>query len=482
VILNRKSGFPDENHRFETGRLNMPGHPFERLSYDKDYDQALSYLYGLQKFGIKFGLSSTQKLLDKFDNPQGSLALIHVGGSNGKGSVAAMLDSVYRQAGYRVGLFTSPHLVDFRERFRINGQMISKEETLSLVHEIKAKCDPEEPPTFFEFVTAMALIYFHREKVDLAIMEVGLGGRLDATNIIQPLAAVITGISLEHQEYLGNTLTRIASEKAGIIKEGVPLITGVTQKKVQERLQTVCREKNAPMLLAGRDFRTRKTGTGAFTFYCSEFGVRSSERNKKGRTTRKSGTPNSKLRTPNLKIALLGDHQIKNAGLALSVIETLKDQFPAGEGEIRQGLGLVTWPGRLEVLSRDPLIVLDGAHNPGAMSALARTLPRALTYKRLHLVVGMMKDKDIEKTLKHILPLADNVYLTRAEYDRSAEPDALVPFVKKMNRSFHICPTIPEAVLKARESAGPGDLILITGSLFVVGEARGRWELSGWRP
>jgi dihydrofolate synthase/folylpolyglutamate synthase len=465
----------------------MPGHPFERLSYDRDYDKALSYLYSLQKFGIKFGLSSTQKLLDKFDNPQKGLALIHVGGSNGKGSVAAMLDSIYRQAGYRVGLFTSPHLVDFRERFRINGQMISKEETLDLVHEVKVKCDPAEPPTFFEFVTAMALIYFYRKKVDLAIMEVGLGGRLDATNIIHPLAAVITSISLEHQEYLGKTLSKITSEKAGIIKEQIPLITGVTQKKVRDILQKVCREKQAPMLLAGRDFRTRKTGAGEFNFYRSEFGVWSSEWKKKGSKRElipisKDENPQSAIRNPKYRISLLGDYQIRNAGLALAVIETLKDRFPAEEGEIRQGIGLVSWPGRLEVLSRDPLIVLDGAHNPGAMSALARSLPRVLSYERLHLIIGMMKDKDIEKTLKHILPLADRVYLTRAEYDRSAEPAALVPFVKGKNRFYHICPTIPEALRKAREAAAPGDLILITGSLFVVGETRGWWEMSGWRP
>jgi dihydrofolate synthase/folylpolyglutamate synthase len=485
----------------------MTGYPFERLSYDLDYDQALSYLYGLQKFGIKFGLSSTQNLLDKFDNPQNDLALIHIAGSNGKGSVAALADSVYSQAGYRVGLFTSPHLVDFRERFRISGQMISKEKTLDLVKEIRERCDPDEPPTFFEFVTVMALIHFKREKVNLAILEVGLGGRLDATNIIHPLVSVITSISLEHQEYLGNTLKKVALEKAGIIKEKVPLITGVTQKGVQETFRQVCLEKEAPMLLAGRDFRTRKTGQGEFTYFgfsISGFGFKqlkpmspdsqSTSPNLKLKTdqapitsnsqpqTPDSGVPQSAIRNPKFKLGLLGDHQIRNAGLALTVVETLKNRFPVREEEIRQGLSRVTWPGRLEVLSHNPWIVLDGAHNPGAMSVLARNLPRVFSYNRLLLVFGMMKDKEIGKTFNRILPLADRVYLTRAEYDRSADPGTLVPFVEREGRPYYISQTIPEAIRKAREEATEGDLILITGSLFIVGEARAWWEREGSYP
>ncbi|MBA4395430.1 MAG: hypothetical protein C0407_17915, partial [Desulfobacca sp.] len=245
----------------------MPGHPFERLSYDKPYNQALAYLYNLQKFGIKFGLSKTENLLKAFKHPQQHLKCIHIAGSNGKGSVAAMLASIYHRAGYKVGLFTSPHLIDFRERFQINGRMISKGQTLDLVREIQEKTNPQEPPTFFEFVTAMALLFFYREKVDLAIMETGLGGRLDATNVIRPLITVITTISLEHQEYLGKTLKSIAREKGGIIKPQVPLVTGVGQKKVQAYLEEMCQEKQAPMLLAGRDFKTRKLSNGNFRYH-----------------------------------------------------------------------------------------------------------------------------------------------------------------------------------------------------------------------
>lgn len=478
----------------------MAGRPFERLSYDLEYDQALSYLYNLQKFGIKFGLSKTENLLRVFHNPHRKLNCLHIGGSNGKGSVAAMLASIYSGAGYQVGLFTSPHLVDFRERFQINGRLISQAQTLGLIKEIKAKVSLEEPPTFFEFVTAMALIYFSREKVDLAIMEVGLGGRLDATNIINPLLTVITTISLEHQDYLGKTLENIAWEKAGIIKRGVPLITGVGQKKVQEQIARICRERQAPMFLAGRDFRTRKLGPGRFSY----FGVKKpfvvggswfvEERKNsnqdeiripnKNLNLKKSfiHSLNTERRTPNdyssLRLGLLGDHQIKNAGLALTAVDLLQKKYPVPEEKIREGLSKVTWPGRMEVLSERPLIVLDGAHNPGAMRTLAETLPKSFSYNKVLLVFGMMKDKNLKKTLDYITPLANRIFLTRAEYDRSANPEDLNKFLVGKKPRPRIFPTIPQAITQAIKEAGPEDLILITGSLFVVGEARAWWVRS----
>jgi len=448
----------------------MSGQPFERLSYDQEYNQALTYLYNLQKFGIKFGLSKTENLLKAFKHPQRHLQCIHIAGSNGKGSVAALLAVMYAQAGYKVGLFTSPHLIDFRERFQINGRMISKEKTLDLIKEIREKTSSQEPPTFFEFVTAMALLYFRREKVDLAIMETGLGGRLDATNIIRPLITVITTISLEHQEYLGNTLASIAWEKGGIIKERVPLVTGVSQKKVRRILADMCLEKEAPMFLAGRDFQTRKTGPGKFTYFgfrISDFG-----RNK---SITKGQIPQSAIPIPNLTVSLLGDHQIKNAGLALTVVHLLGKKFPVTEEMKREGLKNVSWPGRLEVLAKSPWIVLDGAHNPGAMKTLAENIPRVFSFKRLLLIFGMMKDKNIPETLRYLIPLADKVFLTRAKYDRSAEPESLRPLIKKKNLPCDLFASLPAAIRKARKEADPEDLLLITGSLFIVGEARAWW-------
>lgn len=475
----------------------MAGRPFERLSYDREYDQALDYLYNLQKFGIKFGLSKTENLLRAFHNPHQELNCLHIAGSNGKGSVAAMLASIYRRAGYKTGLFTSPHLVDFRERFQINGRLISKSRTLDLIREIREKVDQEEPPTFFELVTAMALIYFQQEKVDLAIMEVGLGGRLDATNIISPLMTVITTISLEHQDYLGKTLESIAWEKAGIIKPGVPLVTGVKQEKVRNRIEAICRERQAPMFLAGRDFRTRRLGPGRFSYFGVKepFGVRRSSFVGKGKNSNQvaSGIPNKNLnlkkslthslttehRRPNdyssLELGLLGDHQIKNAALVLTVVGLMQEKYPVPEKKIREGLRKVTWPGRLEVLSERPWVVLDGAHNPGAMKAITEILPKTFAYRKLFLVFGMMKDKNIRETLHYIMPLKARILLTRAEYDRSAEPEDLQGFFQGRKPLPPVFPTIPQAISRAMKEAGPEDLILITGSLFVAGEARAWW-------
>ena len=423
--------------------------PFEPLSRDPVYDRALTYLYGLQKFGIKFGLSKTENLLHAFGDPQEGLRLIHIAGTNGKGSVAAMLASIFSRAGYRTGLYTSPHLVDFRERFQIDGRLIPRDVTLDLIAEVRSKTDPGEPPTFFEFVTAMAFLYFAREQVDIGIIETGLGGRLDATNIIRPRVTVITPLGLEHQEYLGKTLTRIAEEKAGIIKAGVPLVTGVTQPIAREVLLRTCRARGAELYWAGRDFGTRKTGTGTFSYF--GFG-----RKLKG-----------------LRTGLLGDHQIKNAGLALSAAFLWGDAPKAiAEGDIREGLQSVSWPGRLELVCRQPRIVLDGAHNPGAMKVLARVLPQEFEYNRLFLIIGVMQDKDIPGVLAPIVPQADRIFVTRAEYNRSAAPEHLLSLLGKDKEKSRVFPNIAQALAQAGKEAGERDLICVTGSLFLVGEAR----------
>jgi dihydrofolate synthase/folylpolyglutamate synthase len=422
---------------------------YEPLSRDPAYDQALSYLYGLQKFGMKFGLSKTENLLQAFDRPQDRLKMIHIAGTNGKGSVAAMAASIFSKAGYRVGLYTSPHLVDFRERFQINGRLIPPGVTLDLVQEVKDRTNPEEPPTFFELVTAMALIYFAREKVDLAIIEAGLGGRLDATNIIRPRLTVITTLGLEHQEYLGDTLRRIAWEKGGIIKRGIPMVSGVTQPAAREVISRLCRERGAPLFLAGRDFQTRKIKGGRFNY--SGFG-----------NTYKG-----------LRNKLLGPHQIKNAGLAISLVHLWSvNGKNLSEDHIREGLLRVNWPGRMEVWTEKPRIVLDGAHNPAAMKVLADSLPATLPYRRLLLVIGIMQDKDIAAILAPIVSLADRVFLTRAEYIRSAEPDTLLSILDRDRGKCRLFPVLSQAIDQAVIEAAEDDLICITGSLFVVGEAR----------
>ena len=233
---------------------------------NKTYEESVNYLYGLQKFGIKFGLSKTENLLEAFGNPHEGQRYIHIAGTNGKGSTAALMASVLREAGLKVGLYSSPHLIRFTERFNVNGKEMAEGEAHGLIHEMKRLFSPEEPPTFFEATTAMALVYFARENTDIAIMEVGMGGRLDATNIVNPMVCGITNISMEHREYLGNTLVEVAGEKAGIIKEGVDLITAATQPGVLELFEETARKKGAPFRRVGKDIRYRNSAHG-LSFY-----------------------------------------------------------------------------------------------------------------------------------------------------------------------------------------------------------------------
>ncbi len=310
------------------------------------YVQAISYLYSLQKYGIKFGLSKTANLLKAFGNPHKGQRYIHIAGTNGKGSVASMLASILKESGLKVGFYSSPHLVRFTERFQINGEEISREEATTLAQEVKQAVISEEPPTFFEATTAMALLYFARQATDVAIMEVGMGGRLDATNVIDPLAAVITNISLEHQSFLGPRLLDIAREKAGIIKAGVDVVTGATQPSVLSLLQSKCEENRCRLWRVGKDFRFRLTGSGV-NYY-------GKDRNLKG-----------------LQLALKGRFQARNSAMAIGVIELIEEKgFKVPTRAIVEGLSRCRWPGRLQVMGTDPLVIVDGAHNPGAMRTL----------------------------------------------------------------------------------------------------------------
>jgi dihydrofolate synthase/folylpolyglutamate synthase len=411
------------------------------------YQEAVQYLYSLQKYGIKFGLSKTSSLLKAFGNPHRRLKYIHVAGTNGKGSVAAMLESILMRSGLKVALYSSPHLVRFTERFRVNGKEIEPGQVATLVADLKRVIHPSQPPTFFEVTTAMALIYFAGEEADISIMEVGMGGRLDATNVIRPLVSVITNISLEHQAFLGPRLTDIAREKGGIIKRGVDLVTAATQPQVLGLFKATCEAKKAPFWRVGKDVRYRKHGSG-FHYY----GFRRTEKD--------------------LELGLLGRHQYRNAATALAVIELLeKKGFPLSSDHIREGLRRPYWLGRMQVVSREPRMILDGAHNPGAMRSLADSLREAFSWRHLILVLGIMRDKDIPNIMREIVPLADKVIFTRPEYYRAASPETLMQEAERFKKRGEIVTPMSEALEKARRIAGPEDVILVTGSLFTVGEA-----------
>lgn len=422
------------------------------------YKEALNSLYNLQKFGIKFGLSKTANILKAFGNPHRKMRFVHIAGTNGKGSAAAMVSSILARSGLKVGLYTSPHLVRFTERFRINDREMDRKTAAGLISELLAAFDPLEAPTFFEATTAMALVHFAREKVDLAVMEVGMGGRLDATNVIDPLVTVITNISLEHQQYLGKRLVDIAGEKGGIVKPGVELVTGVTQPSVIQRIETICRDKGARMIRLGRDVKYRNTSRGL----------------------NYTGTS---LVLRDLQLGLKGRFQGRNAALALAVLEVLEGKgFLLSEDHIRQGLARVYWPARMQLMSRLPDIVVDGGHNPKALRALADAIPRAFSFHRLILVIGVMEDKDIPSIMKEIVPLADYVIYTRPVYSRAAAPETLKLAAAPLGKAGEIAATLPQALDRATQIADAADLILISGSLFTAGEALSLLDPGKYRP
>lgn len=411
------------------------------------YKSEVEYLYSLQKYGIKFGLSKTSNLLRAFGNPHQGRSYIHIAGTNGKGSVAAMLESVLIKSGLKVGFYSSPHLVRFTERFRINMREMPQDKAAEIIRELRKVIDEKEPPTFFEMTTVMALIYFARENTDIAIMEVGMGGRLDSTNVIEPIVSVITSISLDHQFFLGSNLIKIAGEKAGIIKEGTDLATAVKNGSIVRLYENICRDKKAPLWRVGKDTRYRTSESG-LNYY--------------GLNRRIKG----------LQLGVNGRFQNRNAALALTVIELLeKKGFKISIKSITEGMMGVSWPGRLHIISKNPFIVVDGAHNRDAIKKLTEAVVRGFKYRRLILVIGIMGDKDIKGILGRVIPIADYVIYTAPDYYRSARPETLMEKSEHLKKAGEIIPGIPGAIKRAKSMAGRKDLILITGSLFTVGEA-----------
>ena len=438
----------------------------------RHYQRSLGYLFGLQRFGIKLGLANITALLRHLGNPHAGLRAVHIAGSNGKGSTAAFLSSILRQAGYRVGLYTSPHLIDFTERIQVNGVPITEDRVVRLTDRIRevvgdmeksGELWPDSPIsslpedfvpkkatiTFFEFTTAMAFVYFREERVDLAVLETGMGGRLDATNVIDPLLALISPISREHQQYLGKTLLQVAGEKAGIIKPGRPLLTTARQPRVVALLQEKCREAQAPFYAHGRDFRGRKTGPRLMDF--------------RGRRHRWKG----------LRLGLAGSHQVLNASLSLAAAEMLLEMgFPLKEDHMRNGLAETKWPGRLERVGDSPPILLDGAHNPGATRILKQALKEEFPRRRLILVLGIMADKEIPRMMSNLVPLADLLILTRPHMERAASLELLGKHASPWEKSTLEIGDVGGALEKAMGEAGREDLVVVTGSLYTVGEAR----------
>jgi dihydrofolate synthase/folylpolyglutamate synthase len=426
------------------------------------YSSAVAYLYRLQKHGIKLGLETMTALMVRLGMPQTRYPTLHIAGTNGKGSTAAITAALLQAAGYRVGLYTSPHLVEFRERIRVNGEMIADSQVAQLTEQLQTLCQPDLSPTFFEYTTAMAFQHFADSGVDVAVLEVGLGGRFDATNVVTPMACAVTTISLDHQEYLGTTLSSIAFEKAGIIKPGVPVVLGQLKDDAWRTIEQVARERQAPVFCLNEDFCTEGETPQQFSY-------------------RGLGMHYDELTCP-----LEGHHQLDNAACALALVGAAAPRGIAVTGEaVRAGLLVVNWAGRLEVVDRRPTILLDGAHNPAAATVLADYLTRS---DRSHpsrpvvLVLGMMRDKDHRGFLEPLGSLVDEVVLTQANLPRSATAQELRASLEGLLPHPHVVPSLSDAMALARQLATPDGLVCVTGSLMLVGECTAWFRGCGLSP
>ena len=406
----------------------------------------LAYLDSLKDAGIRPGLGPVRRLLGRLGNPQQRYRSLLVGGTNGKGSIAATLASVLQAAGYRVGLYTSPHLIDFRERIRVDGAMIPEEALRRRIRQTRRA--NHEGVTYFEFTTALAFLHFARCRVDVAVLEVGMGGRLDATNVIRPELSVISNIAMDHAEFLGPRLEDIALEKAGIIRRGGVCITAATQPPVLNVLEAVCREKKARLLRVGREIRIRAKRGGLFDF-------------------RSQG-----MQGKNLTTALKGPHQRENMACALGALGVLRDRgFAIGGEAVRRGLADVRWEGRLEIVAQSPTVLLDGAHNVAGAAALKRALGE-FRYRRLILVLGILADKDWRGMIRRLAPLAHQVILTRPPEERAQAPETMAAEAMRWSENVAAVRNPREAVRIALEMAGREDLVCVAGSLYLVGAVR----------
>ncbi|MDP8254172.1 MAG: folylpolyglutamate synthase/dihydrofolate synthase family protein [Candidatus Alcyoniella australis] len=421
------------------------------------YQAALERLYSLERFGIKLGLDNVGRLLRELGDPQLSCPAVHIGGTNGKGSVARTIAQVLHCAGYDCGLYTSPHLQRFNERIWQNGDQIDDGEVGGLFDECWSAMErvlaeqpsaQQRPMTFFELVTAMAALYFSRRSAQIAVWEVGLGGRLDATNLVQPQVTLITSVAIEHEQWLGSSLAQIAAEKAGIIKPGVPVLTAVSHPEALEVIESIAAERGAPLMRLGHDFSYTRLSKSRMNYDGLSLDLR------------------------DLRISLAGEHQLANAALAIAALELIQTQFSVNENDIRRGLSQVRWPGRLERMGEQGQIVLDGAHNTEAAQALAAALAESPPRGKRLMLIGMGEDKDLAGFFELLGPHVDRAFLTRSQRPQAVDPRRLAAVAGPYIESIEICDDVPAGLAASRAQLREGDELLVCGSLFVVGEAR----------
>jgi len=417
-----------------------------------NYEKKENFSYNKRSFNLK----RMEYLLSLIGNPHHQLRAIHIAGTKGKGSTAAIITSVLRANGLKIGLYTSPHLITPRERIRIGEELISEEEFAYFLSQIRFKLESSSqqmPFTFFEIYTALAFLYFFHRRVDLAVLETGLGGRLDATNVARPLVTIITQISFDHTKELGEDLTSIAREKSGIIKEGIVAVTSPQDRAVMKVLEQAAKEKKTRLYKVGEDiqFKRIKSNFQTQNFYL--------------KTTKRT--------YPNLLISLAGRHQLINAATAIGAIGLLEDKgiFLSPEA-VTEGLKRARWPARIQILSTEPLFILDCAHNGASAQALASYLKESFPEKRIILVLSILKNKDIESIVRILCPLADTIILTRVNSLRALEPEEIKKAIEKFcgKRKILIEKEVGSAILYAQDLAYPEGLICVTGSVYLAGE------------
>ena len=423
-----------------------------------NYNEALDFIHSAEGLGSKLGLTTITELMNRLGNPQKGLRYIHVGGTNGKGSTTSFIVHMLREAGYRVGVFTSPYLERFNERIQVNGEDIPNEAFAKLTEKVKIKTkemvkDGYPHPTVFELITATMFLYFKETKVDMAVLEVGLGGRIDSTNVIDDsLISVITTIDYDHMEVLGDNLYKIGKEKAGIIKKDGIVVSYPQQKEALMALEEEAREKDANFILCPVQNVEIKVLNDKGAVYNFRYG-------------------NSYFE--NIKINLLGEHQVFNSTLALTTILELRNKgiVNISDEQITEGLLKTEWRGRLEILDRDPIFLIDGAHNLQGINALVKSL-KLLNYKRLILGIGILKDKDVDSMIKAITNLADMVVVTEVDSPRKMDGDELADKIRVYNENIIVENDIKTAIEKTLEIANSDDLVVFCGSIYLIGDVR----------
>ena len=426
-----------------------------------DYEKLTQYKYDSSSFDLK----RMEEMMAFVGNPHKKRRCVHITGTKGKGSTSIIIASILKELGLKTGLFTSPHLIYLEERMKVNDRMISQNMFVELINRLKPYVDrimlknPTLMPTFFEIVTAIAFLYFERKKVDISVLEVGMGGRLDSTNIILPEISVITPVSYDHTDRLGHTLDRIAYEKAGIIKEGVPVISSAQEPEPLSVISKTCKEKNARLYLVGKDILinnikvTKRNG-----FYGTEYEIRTWRNIYK-----------------NIFLPLVGRHQVENCATAIGALDVLAENgiIETNNENIINALAKVKCPARIEVISESPLIVLDTAHTVSSMKILRESIKENFSFKKLIVVIGLSADKDIEGILKEIAFVADDLILTRTGNPREAEPEKMAVTAKRFYRKNPmVIEDIDEALKEAKRIAEKDDLICITGSFFLAGKLK----------